>query len=1819
MEQDCNAANVYSSPTLCGTSKAVQGFCPADKKPAMPWPNIINCGVLGSYNRLDPFQMPVEPTCGATRSQTFTVTLEIKYRMLLPCTTTKVDLLKNVVQLAFQTLGSSWSGLTDYLAVSGSCSQSASKEVFIKTEFSKLLSTINSLPPIGIIKRAVIEDSILEGAAFSAIANAELQKNEVVFDQFVSCDTDAYVIVGNDCVQCGPGSFFNATLKQCVLCPIGSYNPTPGRLDSCEQCTQDKTTLRRGSDASTDCVATRSQTFTVTLEIKYRMLLPCTTTKLNLLKTEVQSAFQTLGSSWSGLTNNLAVSGTCSQLTSTEVFIKAEFSKLLSTINSLPPIEIIKQAVLEDNILEGAAFLNIANAELQKNEVVFDQFASCDTDAYVIVGNDCVQCGSGSFFSATLKQCVLCPVGSYNPTPGRIDSCEQCTQDKTTLRRGSDASTDCVANCPVGQYLNNSVCTDCPNDYYQDEEGKDYCRPCPLGKITKNPKTDSKDKCFDDCPSGTELSENGTCTDCQQGYYRTQTVQDDCTKCQLGKTTREKKSRSEADCNLPDCQSGNFINATDNNTCHMCPIGQYQPFKWRFECMRCNENYATESEGSASAYDCKFYCPEGYEVESAQNEKCRICPRGTYRQNNGNERFSPCQNCTQNTTDGPGSKTMSDCSIPICTAGQRITNNQCDDCPVDTYQNVSLPHSNTRCMNCPDGFGTMTEKSTAETDCKFYCVEGYEVESAQSKTCRICPRGTYRQNNGNERFSPCQDCTQNTTNGPGSKTMADCYIPICTAGQKIKNNQCDDCPVDTYQNVNLPHSNTRCTHCPGGFGTMTTKSMNKDNCKPVCSQGKQYNKTSASCVPCPQGYWKNDSMRFDQCEMCRENYTTPGEGSTNPGHCLIRDCPPGTKISGENCESCPFGEYQDEPRQTVCKECGPNLNTSKTGASSIDDCTVSCAPGLEGPDGSCVACRDDTVKPYIGNGQCEPCTENRTSNANHTSCTGEVFCAIGAEYVSSTTDCSLCAIGFFKNIRGNTPCKACPGNYITSSVGTASMTDCSKLQCVPGFYGSSDSCIPCDLGFYKSAHGTDNCTKCDESLTTSSKASTAKSDCSVVVCDAGSYRTQSNQCQPCPKGKYQPVSGMDSCESCPNDNYTTENPGSTREDQCLKVCEKGHYRNEDNKCSVCGIGFYQPSEGQAECLNCSSEHPYTTANTGSTSVEQCLRVCDKGSYRPSTNRNGCIKCEIGKYQPDNGKTSCILCGDAAIVTTLQTGSPSSESCIPICPAGKYLDTTKRACEPCELGKYKDKTGTRQECDDCPDKKTTASTGATSKDLCSLDDCQAGFYRKSGGTGCSECERNTYQDEPSQSSCKPCPGSKVTLITGAKSIQRCVLDCPSGEEYNGLVDNGSCVKCKIGEYRVKEKSDKCLVCPEEQTTISTGASKCVDSKVPPKPSLRVSIHLKLRFKVTSCGNPMQVKSVLESFILRIMIRICRSWNEKCDHVRVTFTSASWCPIGRRRKRASGDLEAIVDVDDMPEVLTNGVVRRSVEGVFADAFGVDAQPDTVELKNNGIGFDGIVSLTSSMTCTSGSVLVNGTECEKCKAGTRFVDVNSDCVDCSKEGKYQNAAGQSVCLSCPGIMTPSADATHCISKCEAESDYCQNGGTCTVKSESEVSCSCPSPYTGPVCEMRSDSSPGVQLKVIVGAAVGGGSCIMMLIVIVCILGKRRKNKAKHAKPAQRYTSKSASPVKPVQFRAHRSHHRSHHINPAYNRDEYHFYDPVESSMSDRSMLDEQFNYSTPENVYAEIEEPYSSLYGLSVGSTSPKSRGTFINKDHANIETK
>ena len=59
-------------------------------------------------------------------------------------------------------------------------------------------------------------------------------------------------------------------------------------------------------------------------------------------------------------------------------------------------------------------------------------------------------------------------------------------------------------------------------------------------------------------------------------------------------------------------------------------------------------------------------------------------------------------------------------------------------------------------------------------------------------------------------------------------------------------------------------------------------------------------------------------------------------------------------------------------------------------------------------------------------------------------------------------------------------------------------------------------------------------------------------------------------------------------------------------DLCFVVfCLPGKKFNEDTEtCDACPIGYYQPEAGKAHCLSCGAEK--TTRHNGTSSVEDCI-------------------------------------------------------------------------------------------------------------------------------------------------------------------------------------------------------------------------------------------------------------------------------------------------------------------------------------------------------------------------------------------------------------------------------------------------------------------------------------------------------------------------------------------------------------------------------------------------------------------------------------
>ncbi|XP_052070983.1 uncharacterized protein LOC127709457 isoform X3 [Mytilus californianus] len=149
--------------------------------------------------------------------------------------------------------------------------------------------------------------------------------------------------------------------------------------------------------------------------------------------------------------------------------------------------------ILQEN---GLNFNNVAGAQLEGDSVTIDVSSSCP-NGYMVVRKQCVECGKGTYRNDTTLTCEFCTIGSYQTNVGRA-VCESCESSKTTLNVGSDSFTDCIDNCPSGQYYvpSASSCAFCERHYYQHMSGQDFCYPCPHGMITSEKGSNSSDSCY---------------------------------------------------------------------------------------------------------------------------------------------------------------------------------------------------------------------------------------------------------------------------------------------------------------------------------------------------------------------------------------------------------------------------------------------------------------------------------------------------------------------------------------------------------------------------------------------------------------------------------------------------------------------------------------------------------------------------------------------------------------------------------------------------------------------------------------------------------------------------------------------------------------------------------------------------------------------------------------------------------------------------------------------------------------------------------------------------------------------------------------------------------------------------------------------------------------------------------------------------------------------------------------------------------------------------------------------------------------------------
>ena len=225
---------------------------------------------------------------------------------------------------------------------------------------------------------------------------------------------------------------------------------------------------------------------------------------------------------------------------------------------------------------------------------------------------------------------------------------------------------------------------------------------------------------------------------------------------------------------------------------------------------------------------------------------------------------------------------------------------------------------------------------------------------------------------------------------------------------------------------------------------------------------------------------------------------------------------------------------------------------------------------------------------------------------------------------------------------------------------------------------------------------------------------------------------------------------------------------------------------------------------------------YYTTDTG------CAK-CPIGTYQNKVGADGCKPCPKGKVAVEEGSTSCIACPELMRPNSRQKMC----NCIPgaerkgdgsceLCPPGTHFSGASggytKMCEDCDETSVQPMAGTmkcirckygtfpnpeRTKCIRCPDGQVRIGR----KRICGM--CPAGRYYDEYHMRCINCEPDTFKAAAGQGPCLPC--SKNTHSPRGAS------ECTECEEGLVLLRNGTCGKCKAGEYFDAFRTRRCRKC------------------------------------------------------------------------------------------------------------------------------------------------------------------------------------------------------------------------------------------------------------------------------------------------------------------------------------------------------------------------------------------------------------------------
>ncbi|ELW64494.1 Signal peptide, CUB and EGF-like domain-containing protein 1 [Tupaia chinensis] len=183
---------------------------------------------------------------------------------------------------------------------------------------------------------------------------------------------------------------------------------------------------------------------------------------------------------------------------------------------------------------------------------------TCGT-GQVLQDNKCAACGPGTYFSGELGQCVPCVPGTYQDVEGQL-SCTPCPSSDGLGLAGARNVSECggKSQCSPGFFSTDGFkpCQACPVGTFQPEPGRTSCFPCGGGLLTKHEGTVS----FQDCEAKVHCSPghhyNTTthrCIRCPVGTYQPEFGQNHCITCPGNTSTDFDGSTNVTHCKNQHC------------------------------------------------------------------------------------------------------------------------------------------------------------------------------------------------------------------------------------------------------------------------------------------------------------------------------------------------------------------------------------------------------------------------------------------------------------------------------------------------------------------------------------------------------------------------------------------------------------------------------------------------------------------------------------------------------------------------------------------------------------------------------------------------------------------------------------------------------------------------------------------------------------------------------------------------------------------------------------------------------------------------------------------------------------------------------------------------------------------------------------------------------------------------------------------------------------------------------------------------------------------------------------------------------------------